>query len=160
MALFNTIKKKLEKPSPKKEFVGKKNKPLHKKTLTEDKKMDPAKAIKKKDDTHTVTASKTKKNISKLADCAHVLLNPLVTEKSAHLGSDGKYMFRVSPHTNKIEIKKAVQALYEITPTQVHIQNTTGKKVRHGKSTGQRINTKKAIITLPKGKTIEIYEGT
>ena len=61
--------------------------------------------------------------------------------------------------SNKIEIAKAVEEIYGIKPTAVNVIKTDGKKVRRGKYTGTRKDWKKAMVTLPKGKTINIYEG-
>ncbi|MCD4761725.1 50S ribosomal protein L23 [bacterium] len=88
-----------------------------------------------------------------------ILVKPLITEKAANLGSENKYVFEVSVSTNKIEIAKAINEVYGVKPVSVNIVNVGGKKVRYGRHFGKRKDTKKAIITLPKGKTINIYEG-
>ena len=73
--------------------------------------------------------------------------------------SDNKYLFEVSPKANKVEIKKAVQAVYGVSPVKVNIINLSGKKIRYGKVRGKTKDKKKAIITLKQGETIEVYEG-
>jgi len=88
-----------------------------------------------------------------------ILINPLVTEKASIEGASGKYTFEVAINSNKIEIAKAFNDVYGIKPISVNSIKMEGKKVRHGKSIGRRKNWKKAIITLPKGKTINLYEG-
>jgi large subunit ribosomal protein L23 len=88
-----------------------------------------------------------------------VLLRPIVTEKGSYMASHNKYLFEVSLKTNKIEIKKAIKAVYGIDPIAVNIVNLSGKKVRYGKTKGVTKDRKKAIVTLPKGQAIEIYEG-
>lgn len=88
-----------------------------------------------------------------------VLLKPLVTEKGTYLGATNKYLFAVSPQTNKTEIKKAVKAVYGVMPVKVNIVNLGGKNVRYGRVKGQTKDKKKAIITLKKGDKIEVYEG-
>lgn len=87
-----------------------------------------------------------------------ILVRPLVSEKTAALASDGRYVFVVSPDASKIEVKKAVQEVYGIMPTEVNIINVRGKAVRFGHQFGKRKNWKKAMVTLPKGKTLPIYE--
>src|SRR3989338_3126666 len=87
------------------------------------------------------------------------LIKPLVTEKGTYLVSDNKYLFEVSPKANKVEIKKAVQAVYGVSPVKVNIINLSGKKIRYGKVRGKTKDKKKAIITLKQGETIEVYEG-
>lgn len=70
-----------------------------------------------------------------------------------------KYIFEVSRSANKVEIKKAIQELYNVRPLSVNIINSDGKKVRSGRNYGQTKRIKKAIVTLQKGDTIKLYEG-
>src|SRR3990167_3454723 len=60
---------------------------------------------------------------------------------------------------NKIEVAKAIKEIYGIKPIGVNIMNRLGKKARYGRVSGRRKDWKKAIITLPKGETMKIYEG-
>jgi len=100
---------------------------------------------------------RTKKQDTK--DAYKVLIRPLITEKATELVSQNKYAFEVSKNTNKVEIKKAMKALYGVDALDVNIVNMRGKKVRSGRITGKKKNWKKAIITLKPGDKIEIYEG-
>lgn len=100
-----------------------------------------------------------KSNVKKSGNAYRVLVKPLITEKASNLGVQNKYVFEVSEGANKIEITKAVNEVYGIQPIAVNIVRVSGKKVRQGRITGKRKNWKKAIITLPQGKTINIYEG-
>lgn len=88
-----------------------------------------------------------------------ILVKPLITEKAAAMGVESKYVFEVFKSANKIEIAKAIEEVYGVKPIGVNIVNKLGKKVRTGRIMGRRKDWKKAIITLPKGKTINIYEG-
>ncbi len=88
-----------------------------------------------------------------------ILIKPLVTEKATNLGALNKYIFAVSPKANKIEIAKAVEEVYGIKPIGVNIIKVRGKIVRSGRISGERKDWKKAIVALPEGKTIKIYEG-
>lgn len=88
-----------------------------------------------------------------------ILKRPLVTEKGNDLNVLGKYLFEVSLKANKVEIAKAINEVYGVMPAKVNIVKLQGKKVRRGRITGKRKDWKKAIITLPKGKTINVYEG-
>jgi large subunit ribosomal protein L23 len=88
-----------------------------------------------------------------------VLLSPMITEKGTYLASENKYLFEVAASTNKVEIKKAINAVYGVWPVSVNIVRLPGKKVRHGKVWGMTKNRKKAIITLKKGESIDVYEG-
>ena len=99
------------------------------------------------------------KKDSSFSSAYRVLLRPLVTEKGSHLGIQNKYLFEVGYDTNKIEVAKAVETVYGVKPTKVNIIKLAGKAMRRGRTVGRRKNWKKAIVTLPAGKTIQIYEG-
>ncbi|MDD5032006.1 MAG: 50S ribosomal protein L23 [Patescibacteria group bacterium] len=88
-----------------------------------------------------------------------MLLKPLVTEKATNLGVLNKYVFAVSPKANKIEIAEAIKAVYGVKPVGINIIKGEGKTVRSGRTFGKRKDWKKAIVALPAGKTIKIYEG-
>jgi len=88
-----------------------------------------------------------------------VLLRPMVTEKGTYLASENKYLFEVDKQTNKLEIKKAINAVYGVWPVGINIVRLPGKKVRHGKVRGRTADRKKAIVTLKKGESINVYEG-
>lgn len=88
-----------------------------------------------------------------------ILVKPLVTEKATTLNEQNKYVFVVSLKANKIEVAKAIEAIYGVKPTKVNLSNVSGKKVARGKIRGQRKDWRKAIVTLPKGQSIKIYEG-
>lgn len=106
------------------------------------------------------TVTKNKLDIKKGQLSYNVLEHPLMTEKINLQMSQNQYVFAVKSHTNKIEIKKAIQETYGIIPTKVRVINVLGKSVRSGR--GQythRRNWKKAVVTLPAGKKIDIYEG-
>lgn len=88
-----------------------------------------------------------------------IMLRPVVTEKSAHLASLGKYVFEVAPGANRVLVRQAVSEIYGMRPKAVHIQNVRGEEVRVGRHIGKRKSWKKAIVTLPKGQKIDVYEG-
>lgn len=78
------------------------------------------------------------------ADAYRVLLRPVVSEKAAHLADDGQYCFEVASSASSGAIASAFQKVYGIAPTRVNIIRKHGKK---------------AIITLPAGKRIKLFEG-
>ena len=88
-----------------------------------------------------------------------VLLHPLVTEKLTRLAKHQQAAFVVDPSTNKIQVKKAVEAIYGVKPLRVQMVNVKGKAVRFGRSNGKRSDWKKAIITLPAGTSMEVFHG-
>lgn len=87
-----------------------------------------------------------------------VLLYPYVTEKTADLAHDGKYVFVVAPEATKVTVKQAVRSLYGTMPIDVRMISMQGKAVRFGRILGRRKDWKKAIVTMPSGKTLPIYE--
>jgi len=89
-----------------------------------------------------------------------IILRPMITEKSAHLHSLSQYVFEVALRANKVEIAKAIKAMYGVNPIKVNISITVGKTVqRNGRVRGNTSAYKKAIVTLKKGESIKIYEG-
>ncbi len=98
-----------------------------------------------------------KKKINVIAH--KILVKPLITEKGNLLASSNQYLFEVAKNTNKNEIKKAIQLVYNVHPISVNIINMLGKKVRRGRSFGQMKNWKKAVVTLKAGDKIDFFEG-
>lgn len=90
---------------------------------------------------------------------ARILVRPLVTEKAATLTSSGQYVFEVDLKANRHQVAAAVFAVYGIKPVKVGILNMRREPVRFGRGRGMRKAWKKAIVRLPKGKTISVHEG-
>ena len=90
---------------------------------------------------------------------SEILIKPLVTEKSAIKQAENKYSFIVANTANKSSVLKAVFEVYGVKPLCVNMINVQGKPVRFGNHSGKRSDYKKAIVTLPKGKTIVLHEG-
>ncbi len=81
---------------------------------------------------------------------------PHITEKAALLAEHNKYTFKVSAESNKIEIKKAIQNLYKVTVTGVHVISIPAKARSMGRYQGVRSSFKKAIVTLKPGDKIDV----
>jgi large subunit ribosomal protein L23 len=80
-----------------------------------------------------------------------------LTEKSTLLGEkQNKYVFRVSPSANKIQIRDAVERLFQKKVVDVNTCNYAGKQKRVRGPLGRRANWKKAIVTLAEGEKIEL----
>ncbi len=90
-----------------------------------------------------------------------VIIRPLImTEKGETLKEEqNKVLFEVSRGANKIEIKQAVEKLFNVEVIDVNTLNVRGKTGRVGRRAGKRPNWKKAIVTLVEGDTIEFFEG-
>lgn len=88
-----------------------------------------------------------------------VIVKAIITEKGTRLREGGnKYLFEVHPGANKIEIKQAVEQIFEVKVEQVRTQFVLGKIKRLGRFSGRRSNWKKAIVTLRQGDTIDLFE--
>lgn len=88
-----------------------------------------------------------------------VLERPLVTEKSSMFAEHGQYVFAVNITANKVEVADAVEKVYGVRPIRVRMQVLQGKQVRYGRNSGSTKAWKKAVVTLPKGKTIDVFEA-
>ena len=85
-----------------------------------------------------------------------LIKKPWVTEKSARLGEDGKYVFIVKSGATKPEIKKAVKDAYKVDAVAVNVVNRPPKRKRFGALKGVQEGYRKAIVTLKAGQKIDI----
>ena len=93
-----------------------------------------------------------------------IIVKPIVTEKMTQLGDKlNRYGFRVQKGANKIEIKQAVEKMYEVTVTDVNTLIVAPKKksrnTKSGVVKGKTTPYKKAIITVKTGDTIDFYSN-
>ncbi len=89
-----------------------------------------------------------------------IILKPVITEGSMDMLSDKKYTFKVATDANKIEIKKAVEEIFDVKFSKVTTINMDGKLKRMGRNEGRRAAYKKAIVKLTEdSKTIEFFES-
>jgi len=92
-------------------------------------------------------------------DADKVIIEPLLTEKTNRLRETHKYAFRVDPRANKLEIRQAIEELFQVHPAKCTVINVKPKPKRVRYRKGYTSGWKKAIITLPPGETIGIFEG-
>ncbi len=92
-------------------------------------------------------------------DHRDVLIAPVVSEKSYGLLDDNKYTFVVHPDANKTEIKIAVEKIFGVKVTAVNTMNRKGKVRRTRTGTGQRKDTKRAIVSVAAGQSIDIFSS-
>ena len=89
-----------------------------------------------------------------------IVIRPVITEKSMLGAAEKKYTFEVAKTANKIEIAKAVEALFKVKVAKVNTVNVRGQLRRQGRSQGYTPSWKKAYVTLtPDSKKIELFEG-
>jgi large subunit ribosomal protein L23 len=94
-----------------------------------------------------------------MKDPRDILLKPVYTEKSAGLLMQNKYTFLVDPRSNKTEIKIAVEKVFGVKVLSVNTMNREGKRKRLKVGFGKRNDTKRAIVHLAPGESIEIFGG-
>ena len=88
---------------------------------------------------------------------SEIIIAPVITEKSQVLASSGKtYVFKVKANANKIQIKNAIEKLFNVKVKSVNTLNTKPKDKRVGRYTGKTKTYKKAYVTLVDGATIEM----
>jgi large subunit ribosomal protein L23 len=95
-----------------------------------------------------------------------IILKPVITERSVDLLPSGKYTFKVAKDANKVEIAKAVEALFSVEVVKVNTMNCKGRTRRVGRFEGKKADWKKAIVTInqePDDKktksSIEFFDG-
>lgn len=88
-----------------------------------------------------------------------VLVRPLVTEKSTRIAEQNKVVFAIAPSATKRDVKQAVESLFNVTVKKVNTMNVEGKIKRFRGNLGQRRDTRKAIVTLAEGQSIDFAAG-
>ena len=93
-----------------------------------------------------------------------IIIKPIVTEKMTHLGDKlNRYGFRVQKDANKIEIKQAIEAMYNVTVNEVNTLIVAPKKksrfTKGGTIKGSTQAYKKAIVTVKEGEKIDFYSN-
>ena len=90
----------------------------------------------------------------------HVIKRPLTTEKTTiQKETSNQVSFEVDRLANRVEVKKAVEQIFNVGVSQVRTQQIKGKVKRRGRVIGKRRDWKKAIVTLMPGQRIDFFEG-
>jgi large subunit ribosomal protein L23 len=94
-------------------------------------------------------------------DPRDIIIAPVVSEKSYALSEDGAYTFKVHPSATKPEIHEAIEAIFGVTVRKVNTLNRKGKRKRNRRNFtwGSRPDTKRAIVTLAEGQSIDLFQG-
>ena len=88
-----------------------------------------------------------------------IVRRALITEKGTQIRErENGYLFEVARDSNKIEIRHAIEAIFPVKVESVRTLRVHGKPKRMGRYAGHRPDWKKAIVTLKKGHTIELFE--
>ena len=96
----------------------------------------------------------TKAVIPTLAD---LIRRPLLTEKAILLLENNQYVFEVVPDANKLQIKAAIEELFDVRVVAVNTFNPPRKKRRMGRFVGHRAHYKRAVVTLAAGSSIPLF---
>jgi large subunit ribosomal protein L23 len=89
-----------------------------------------------------------------------VIIKPIMTEKSMRQKEEGNTVtFQVRPDANKVEIRTAVERVFNVKVSDVRTSSYEGKLKRMGRHQGRRPNWKKAVVQLAPGHKIELVEG-
>lgn len=86
-----------------------------------------------------------------------IIKRPIITEQSMKLVESAKYTFEVDKKANKIEIKNAIEELFNVKVTNVNTLNVLPKAKRVGRYQGFKSGYKKAIVTLADGNKIDVF---
>ena len=88
-----------------------------------------------------------------------IIRRALITEKGTQIRErENGYLFEVARDANKIEIRQAIESIFPVKVESVRTLRVHGKPKRMGRYAGHRPDWKKAIVTLKKGQTIELFE--
>ena len=88
-----------------------------------------------------------------------IIQAPLISEKGSFLAEHSQVLFKVRPDANKVEVRKAVEALFKVKVVKVRMARYLGKLRRVGKNMGRRPQWKKAYVTLREGDKIDFFGG-
>ncbi len=98
-----------------------------------------------------------------MKDPRDIILAPVVSEKSYALADQASaaYTFKVHPDASKPEIHDAIEAIFNVKVLKVNTLNRSGKRKRDRKTGtfGKRPDTKRAIVTLAQGQTIDLFQA-
>lgn len=98
-----------------------------------------------------------KEKISQISETLYdVLRKPVITEKATLLSSQNKVTFKITQDADKAQVKQAVEKLFNVKVTAVNIVRLPGKTKRFRGNMGTRSDTRKAIVTLAEGQTIDV----
>ncbi len=99
----------------------------------------------------------TNKKTRNLNIASKILIKPWITETTALAVDMNKYFFKVARKATKKQVEQAIEKIYKVTVVSVNTINVPGKVKMRGNKKGKRASYKKAIVTLKKGDSINLY---
>ncbi|MGC8509361.1 MAG: 50S ribosomal protein L23 [Acidimicrobiales bacterium] len=96
-----------------------------------------------------------------MRDAMSILIRPVVSEKTYALMDAGTYVFVVDPRATKVDVRNAVEQAFNVKVVNVNTLNRKGKSTRNARTgvVGSRPGTKRAIVTLRQGDSINLFES-
>ncbi len=92
-----------------------------------------------------------------MKDPREIIIRPIITENSYDMMEENVYTFEVAKDSNKVEIRQAIEALFNVHVTKVNTLNVKSKPKRLRQQPGRTRTWKKAMVTLAEGETIELF---
>jgi large subunit ribosomal protein L23 len=92
-------------------------------------------------------------------DPTHVIIRPVVSEKTFALAEAGKYTFRVHDAAHKTQIRQAIEQLFDVNVVEVRTLSVKSKPKRRAHTSGRSRQWKKAVVQVRPGQTIPIFQG-
>ncbi len=92
-------------------------------------------------------------------EASHVIIRPVVSEKTYVLAENGKYTFRVHDRAHKTQIRQAIEQLFDVKVTGVRTASVKSKPKRRGQTSGRTRQWKKAVVQVREGDSIPIFRG-
>lgn len=92
-------------------------------------------------------------------EASKLIIRPVLTEKAAELREQNTYVFKVARDANKINIRKALEILFDVQVVSCNVMNVSGKKKRTRYKEGRTSAWKKAVVTLKEGQSFPFFEG-
>ncbi len=86
-----------------------------------------------------------------------IIKRPIITEQSMKLAENSKYTFEVDKKANKIEIKNAIETIFNVKVIAINTLNVLPKAKRVGRYSGDKSGYKKAVVTLAEGNKIDVF---
>lgn len=116
------------------------------------------KVVAKKRVAKKASAPKAQKSAGLSAFAVSILIAPIATEKSAKLSDASMVTFKVHPSANRVSVRQAFKEAYGVLPRKVNVMTVHGKEKRFGGRASRRSDWKKAIVLLPKGAAVNVFE--
>jgi len=90
---------------------------------------------------------------------SRVIVEPIITEAATESVEANKYIFKISARSNKLQVKKAIEKIYNVKVEKVNTISIPKKARSRGRILGWKAGYRKAVVTLKEGNKIDVFEG-